>query len=220
MEVSLNMINKLLDKESNEHNIEEKETTIILVFISIIENHMINSSKETTNYKYELVNKEIVKKLNQLFNIRENYEELLKYAVDNISVAIKEIDFNFYKNYIESLFGYKTKIQLLDIIRKKFDSNAEIKTDAGDVSIKFKTVDIVKFFKLDPLAINEIRNYYKNQNIVLNSINIEIINVKNDYPTTANPIQKIVYEIDQNGLYIKKMKYRDGRTMDSKKERI
>jgi hypothetical protein len=220
MEVSLNMINKLLDKESNEHNIEEKETTIILVFISIIENHMINSSKETTNYKYELVNKEIVKRLDQLFNIRENYEELLKFAVDNISGAIKEIDFNFYKNYIESLFGYKTKIQLLDIIRKKFDSSAEIKTDAGDVSIKFKTVDIVKFFKLDPLAIKEIRNYYKNQNIVLNSINIEIINVKNDYPTTANPIQKIVYEIDQNGLYIKKMKYRDGRKMDSKKERI
>ena len=73
-------------------------------------------------------------------------------------IGDEECTVAFYKNYIDSLFGYKTKTQLLEIIRSKFDINSEINTDNDDVIIKFNTLDIVKYFKLDPLAIKEIRN--------------------------------------------------------------
>ena len=220
IEISLDMINKLLEKESVEHTKEDQETTIILALISIIENHMLNNSEENKDYKVELLNKDIIKKLNQLFNIRENFEELLQYAVDNISAKVRTIDYDYYKSYIESLFDYKTKTQLLDIIRSKFDSNAEINTEDGNVHIKFSTLDIGKFFKLDPLTINEIRNYYKNQSLQLNSITVEVSNIKDDYPATANPVRLIVFNVDPSGVYTKKMQYKDGNVLEGKTERL
>lgn len=220
IEISLDMINKLLEKESTEHTTEDQETTIILSFISIIENHMINNSEENKDYKVELLNKDIIKRLNKLFNIRENFEELLHYAVDNVSSKIRVVDYDYYKNYIESLFGYKTKTQLLDIIRNKFDSNAEINTEDGNVYIKFSTFDIVKHFKLDSLTINEIRNYYKNQNLQLNNIKIEIVNAKDDYSATANPVRLIEFNVDPSGVYTKKMQYKEGNIIEGKSERL
>ena len=211
IDISLELINKLLEKETPNHSDDEKESTIILALILILENHIINNSEE---------NKDIIKKLNQLFDIRESFEELLKYAVENINANIRTIDYDYYKSYIESLFGYKTKVQLLDIIRNKLDSNAEINTSEDIVYIKFSTLDIGKYFKLDSLIINEIRNHYKNQNMQLNGIKIEIYNDKNDYPETANPVKLIVYDIEPNGLYIKTMTYKDGRVLPGKQERI
>ena len=102
----------------------------------------------------------------------------------------------------------------------KLDSNAEINTSEDIVYIKFSTLDIGKYFKLDSLIINEIRNHYKNQNMQLNGIKIEIYNDKNDYPETANPVKLIVYDIEPNGLYIKTMTYKDGRVLPGKQERI
>ena len=220
IDTSLELINKLLEKEILEHSHDEKESTIILVLILVLENHIINNSEDNKDYKVELQNKDIIKKLNQLFDIRESFEELLKYAVENVNANIRTIDYDYYKSYIESLFGYKTKMQLLDIIRNKLDNNAEINTSGDIVYIKFRTLDIGKYFKLDALIINEIRNHYKNQNMQLNGIKIKIYNDKNDYPETANPVKLIVYDIEPNGLYIKTMTYKDGRVLPGKQERI
>lgn len=220
IDTSLELINKLLEKEILEHSHDEKESTIILALILVLENHIINNSEDNKDYKVELQNKDIIKKLNQLFDIRESFEELLKYAVENVNANIRTIDYDYYKSYIESLFGYKTKMQLLDIIRNKLDNNAEINTSGDIVYIKFRTLDIGKYFKLDALIINEIRNHYKNQNMQLNGIKIKIYNDKNDYPETANPVKLIVYDIEPNGLYIKTMTYKDGRVLPGKQERI
>ena len=220
IDISIELINKLLKKETKDHSQDEKETTIILALILVLENHIINNSEENKDYKVELQNKDIIKKLNQLFDIRESFEELLKYAVENINVNIRPVDYDYCKNYIESLFGYKTKMQLLDIIRNKLNSNAEINTSEDIVYIKFSTLDIGKYFKLDSLIINEIRNHYKNQNKQLNGIKIEIHNDKNEYPETANPVKIIVYDIEPNGLYIKTMTYKDGSVLLGKQERI
>lgn len=220
IKISLDMINKLLEKRFADQTKDDQETTIILAFILIIENHIINNSDENKDYKVELLNKNIIKQLNQLFNIRENFEHLLQYAVDNVRLKVRMIDYDYYKNYIESLFGYKTKDQLLNIIRNKFDSNAVINTEEGNVYIMFSTIDIGKFFKLDPLIINEIRNYYKNQRLQLNSIKVEISNIKDDYPITANPVRLIVFNVDQSGMYTKKMQYKDGYILEGKAERL
>ena len=117
IQVSMNLINKLLEKETECNSKEEQETTIILSLISILENHIINNSEEVKDYKVELQNKEILKKLNQIFDIRENYDEPLKYAIANVEEKFINLDHNYYRNYIDSLFGYKTKTQLLEIIR-------------------------------------------------------------------------------------------------------
>lgn len=220
IQVSMDLINRLLEKETECNSKEEQETTIILSLISILENHIINNSEEVKDYKVELQNKEILKKLNQLFDIRENYEEPLKYAMANVEDKFINLDYNYYKNYIDSLFGYKTKTQLLEIIRSKFDINSEINTYNDDVIIKFNTLDIVKYFKLDPLAIKEIRNHYNLQNLKLNSIKIIINNKKDDYSSSANPIKQITYDIEQNGIYIKTMVYKNGNTIASKPEKI
>lgn len=220
IDTSLELINKLLEKETPEHSHDEKESTIILALILVLENHIINNSEDNKDYKVELQNKDIIKKLNQLFDIRESFEELLKYAVENVNANITTIDYDYYKSYIESLFGYKTKMQLLDIIRNKLDNNSEINTSGDIVYIKFRTLDIGKYFKLDALIINEIRNHYKNQNMQLNGIKIKIYNDKNDYPETANPVKLIVYDIEPNGLYIKTMTYKDGRVLPGKQEKI
>lgn len=220
IKISLDMINKLLEKRFADQTKDDQETTIILAFILIIENHIINNSDENKDYKVELLNKNIIKQLNQLFNIRENFEYLLQYAVDNVRLKVRMIDYDYYKNYIELLFGYKTKDQLLNIIRNKFDSNAVINTEEGNVYIMFSTIDIGKFFKLDPLIINEIRNYYKNQRLQLNSIKVEISNIKDDYPITANPVRLIVFNVDQSGMYTKKMQYKDGYILEGKAERL
>lgn len=220
IQVSMDLINRLLEKETECNLEEEQETTIILSLMSILENHIINNSEAVKNYKIELQNKEILKKLNQLFDIRENYEEPLKYAIANVEEKFINLDYNYYRNYIDSLFGYKTKTQLLEIIRSKFDSNLEINTDNDDVIIKFNTLDIVKYFKLDSSAIKEIRNHYNLQNLKLNSIKIIINNKKDDYSSSANPIKQITYDIDQNGTYIKTMVYQNGNTIVSKPEKI
>lgn len=220
IQVSMDLINRLLEKETECNPEEEQETTIILSLVLILENHIINNSEEVKDYKVELQNKEILKKLNQLFDIRENYEGPLKYAIANVKEKFINLDYNYYRNYIDSLFGYKTKNQLLELIRSKFDNNAEINTANDDVIIKFNTLDIVKYFKLDPLAIKEIRNHYYLQNLKLNSIKIIINNIKDDYSSSANPIKQITYNIEQNGIYIKKMVYKNGNTIISKPEKI
>lgn len=220
IQVSIDLINRLLEKEAKDNSVEEQEITIILSFMSILENHIINNSEEIKDYKVELQNKEILKKLNQLFDIRENYEELLKYAIANVEEKFINLDYSYYRNYIDSLFGYKTKTQLLETIRNKFDSNAEINTDNDNVIIKFSTLEIGKYFKLDPLAIKEIRNHYNLQSLKLNSIKIIINNIKDDYSSSANPIKQITYDIEQNGIYIKTMVYQNGNTIISKPEKI
>lgn len=73
---------------------------------------------------------------------------------------------------------------------------------------------------MDPLTINEIRNYYKNHNLQLNSIKIEILNEKGDYPATANPVRLIEFSVDQSGVYTKKMQYKDGNIIEGKIERV
>lgn len=102
---------------------------------------------------------------------------------------------------------------MLEIIRNKFDSNAEINTDNDNVIIS--TLEIGKYFKLDPLAIKEIRNHYNLQSLKLNSVKIIINNIKDDYSSSANPIKQITYDIEQSETYIK-----NGNTIISKPEKI
>lgn len=220
VQLSIDLINNLLEKETENNSNEEQETTIILSFAVILENYIINNSEEIKDYKVELQNKEILKKLDRLFNIRENYEKLLKYAIANVEEKFADLDYNYCKNYIDSLFGYKTKTQLLETIKNKFDKNAKINTDNDNVVVEFSTLEIGKYFKLDSSIIKEIRNYYNLQSLNLNNIKIIINNIKDDYSISANPIKQITYDIEQSGNYTKTMIYQNGNRIIAKPEKV
>lgn len=211
IEISLDLINRLLEKESMNQEQDEKDTTIILTFIAVIENHMLNNSEENKDYKVELLNKEIIKQLNQLFNIRESFEELLEYAVNNINQKIGNIDYDTAKNYIESLFGYRTNEQLLDVIKHEYGEYSKIEINDNNVKIETSTDNITKYLKLNDLPIIEIRKYYKNNNARLDNINIIIKNLKNDYPSTADPINILEYILnEETKKYYKKITRKSG----------
>lgn len=97
----------------------------------------------------------------------------------------------------------------MEVIRNKFDDNAEINSDTGNIIIKFST-----------LVIKEIRNHYNLQNLKLNSIKIIVNNIKDDYSSFINPIKQITYDIDHSGIYVKTMVYKNGNTIVSKLEKI
>ena len=197
IEISLDLINSLLEKESMNHEQDEKDTTIILTFIAVIENHMLNNSEENKDYKVELLNKEIIKQLNQLFNIRESFEELLEYAVNNINQKIGTIDYDTAKNYIESLFGYRTNEQLLNVLKHEYGEDSKIAINENNVTIETSTDNITKYLKLNELPIIEIRKYFKNNNVRLDNINIMIKNLKTDYPSSADPINILEYVLNE-----------------------
>lgn len=167
IEISLDMINRLLEKETSKHIKEDQETTIILSFISIIENHIINNSEENKDYKVELFNKDIIKRLNQLFNIRENYEELLQYAVNNINSNIRKVDYDYYKSYIEALFGYKTNEELLEVIKKYYGLNCGITFENSKIIVNCNQESVGKHLSIENndafiQMLKEIKNYSKN----------------------------------------------------------
>ncbi len=205
IEISLDMINRLLKKETMDHTKEDQETTIILAFISIIENHMINNSEDNKDYKVELCNKEIIKQLNQLFNIRENYEELLQYAINNINLNIREVDYTYYKNYIESLFGYKTNEELLEVIKKYYGSDCSIRFSNSIILVTSNQESVGKHLSIENndafiQMLKEIRNYSKN----INKIN-ELKATINISVTTG--LTKIEYTYNFNEQFYKSLQY-------------
>ena len=217
IEISLDMINRLLEKETSEHIKEDQETTIILSFISIIENHIINNSEENKDYKVELFNKDIIKRLNQLFNIRENYEELLQYAVNNINSNIRKVDYDYYKSYIESLFGYKTNEELLEVIKKYYGLNCNITFENSKIIVICNQESVGKHLSIENndafiQMLKEIKNYSKNISEI--SELKAIINI-----SVTKGLTKIEYTYNFNKqLYESLQYYYDGNVIPRNKQ--
>ena len=217
IEISLDMINRLLEKETSEHIREDQETTIILSFISIIENHIINNSEENKDYKVELFNKDIIKRLNQLFNIRENYEELLQYAVNNINSNIRKVDYDYYKSYIESLFGYKTNEELLEVIKKYYGLNCSITFENSKIIVICNQESVGKHLSIENndafiQMLKEIKNYSKNISEI--SELKAIINI-----SVTKGLTKIEYTYNFNKqLYESLQYYYDGNVIPRNKQ--
>lgn len=217
IEISLDMINRLLEKETSEHIKEDQETTIILSFITIIENHIINNSEENKDYKVELFNKDIIKRLNQLFNIRENYEELLQYAVNNINSNIRKVDCDYYKSYIESLFGYKTNEELLEVIKKYYGLNCSITFENSKIIVICNQESVGKHLSIENndafiQMLKEIKNYSKNISKI--SELKAIINI-----SVTKGLTKIEYTYNFNKqLYESLQYYYDGNVIPRNKQ--
>ena len=129
----------------------------------------------------------------------------------------KIVDSDSAYNYIENLFDYKTNTQLLDLLKKEYGEKASINIAENNVLIETSTDNISKYFKLNDLPIIEIKKYYKNNNNILELINIKILNLKKDYPSTADPVNMIEYNLDEKeNIYTQTIIRKSGMVEDPK----
>lgn len=161
IEIKHLLLDALLSKEEA-HNDKNKEDNIIMTLMVIIETDYINSLQESLNYKVEFKNKELLKKLENVYSIRESFTNYLKQSIDFINERtikiIKEIksrndddnpisekdvylirdiiSVDHATNVIQRLYGYKTNTELLTIIKKYYGDNSSISFDGDTINIE------------------------------------------------------------------------------------
>ncbi len=197
IETEYELIYELTSKFNCEISEEEKEMYLWLSLACIIQTNYINTTSDKVDYKKNLRNRDLLRLINEKFNIRENYNNYLDVVLGFINEKESIIDSFSAITYIETLFDYKTDNQLMDLLVKEFGEDSTIKIGDNNVEIIVSTDNISKFMKLNSVTISEIRKYYKNSTNILDKIYIKVINLKTDYPSTADPINVLEYELDE-----------------------
>ena len=187
---SVQLLKNLLDKDNKEE--EDKDTTILLALIIIMENHIINESFEEISYEIENENRELLKKLNERYDIRESYKDYIDLIIQNLIYHNYVVSNVFVEKYIRDLFDFKTKDELIDMIAYTFGEGSAIDFNNNELVIKTSTYEIKKYFSFSvDNIVSEIlkySDYYKEE---INKVSISIINLKDTYESTADPVKEI-----------------------------
>ncbi len=194
IEISIELLKRLLEKDNREE--EDKDSTIILVLIYILKNHMTNYSMKERNYRVEEENKKLLKIIDEKYNLRDSYKVYLLNAVYNINSQEGCIDYCYAENYIEGLFVYKTQEQLKKLLIKEYGDSIEIRIENEILFINSSTHDIKRYMNINKNIIYEILNHYNHYNKLLNRIVIKIENLKSDYAQNADPTHYLIYDIN------------------------
>ena len=191
--------------------LEDKYTDLHISAIlqMIIELHYINQRRLKSIASYDETDIiEIIKELNRKNDIREGIAIFITdESVGAIGDHLEELFFSEDDigkvsgirpsriealRYIEKLFGYKTKVQLEDLLRKNFGENCSIQIDdAYKVASNVKLKDYFNGNNIEWI-INEIEKYCKNYNISIKSIEIDLHGI--NIPDTVNPAVRLVYK--------------------------
>ena len=197
VEAEHNLIYELTSKFNSEITEEYKEMYLNLVFICIIQTKCIAKKDYNTDYKKDFKNKKLLKIIDNKFNIREDYNKYLETSLGVVNFDEIKIDKDTAILYIESLFDYRTKNQIKELMNRDFGYNYIVEINKSTLLIKINTENIGKYFKLSELTINEIIKFYNNFTD-LELIKIEIIN-DNINPKYLDPAIKIEYTFDRLG---------------------
>lgn len=189
------LIKELSTKIDTNINEEEAEMFIWLALASIIQINYINKDEDKVDYKRNIRNRDLLRTINDKFNIRENFDKYLLVSVSFINEGNSKIDINSAHNYIEELFDYKTNNQLLETLKREFGNDAEISMLDSEVIISTKT-DSIKF-KYNKSIITEIRKNYKSNNNQLKKIVLVQENIKTDYDTNADKVDTLTFVFDE-----------------------
>ena len=202
----------------NFENLKEEiiEDTKIICIQTIMENKYFNRVLEN-NYKIENKNRAILEELNKAFNIRENFEKYVIYAMDKINLYEEEVNYQMEIKYVNDLFGYKTEKQLKEQLIKEFGSSVKIEQKENSLIIKIATDNIGKYMKINENLINEVINHCEHYHKELDKIIIEIENIRNDYKLDADPAHYLIYNVDVlQRSYVQLIKRKSGQE-DKKK---
>ena len=128
----------LLSKElkDTENLVNLEETVLSNCFAAIIENRLIDKSEET-----ELVNRSFLSLIEKKYQLRDNYKEYLKKAIERNDAAVVQKGYEISCDYIDMLYGYKSNNQLTDFISKIY-TGAHVEITGKSLTIKATVPDI------------------------------------------------------------------------------
>ena len=212
IEIKKKMFFNLLSFKLDKIGEEIKNAIIILGIETIIKNKYINDGT-IENYKLDAQNKEILLKINEKFDIRENVDNYTKLVIKGLAEEMKtNLNYSVEEKYINDQFGFKTNEQILNLIRKKYGSDTKINYINNVLEIIAETKKINDYQHLNQNLIYEIIMHYKNYNKILNKIIVKIENLKDDYSPNIDPIKYIFFEIYINTKnYIKNTERKSGK---------
>lgn len=120
LDTKLRIADILVNKAVFEHRKENADELIAFVFQSLIESEYHNHNK-----KENTLPAEIIYRLNELKSIRENFNQYVLMLDFTLLDAEGEDIYQFGYIYIDSLFGYKTKDQLIEYVAKTYGAVVE-----------------------------------------------------------------------------------------------
>lgn len=192
---SIRLLSELLNKDNS--NEEDKESTILLTLITVIENHIINESFEEKSYKTENDNKKLIKLLDKKYQIRESYKEFIEDIIYSLKNHKRYTSTTFVEKYIEELFEYKTKNQLINSIYKNYGDECIIELNGNVLNISSSCFEIAKYLNyIHDSIIKDIINYSKHYEKEISEVLVTIKNLKDNYGANADPIDKIIFEFN------------------------
>ena len=197
IDIQYSLINELTSKFDNHITEEEKEMYLWLAFACMLQINYINTTGDKVDYKKNLSNRDLLKRINERFNIRESYDEYLDVSLGFINQLEERIDKTIAKAYIESLFDYRTESQISNLMHKNFGNDYSIDDCDGVITININTDKIGDYFKLNDPVIKEIINTYSVDE-KFKMLHIVAIN-KNINPDFPDPPIRIEYMLNRSG---------------------
>lgn len=197
IDTEFNLINELTSKFEYDIDNETKEMYIWLSLACVLQTNYINLLGDKVDYKKNLNNRDLMKKIDERFNIRDDYKDYLTVSLKYINEAEPRINSLSAISYIESLFDYKTGDQIEKIMNRNFGDNYTLTFDNSLLLINANVDNIGKYLKLNDVAIKEIiKTYNKKEEFQAIKIIINNININNEY---QNPPIKIEYMFNRSG---------------------
>jgi len=188
----------------------------------ILELHYINQRRLNNIASYDDSDiSELLLALNKKIGIRESLEEIItEETADVVGDHLEELFFTEEDigkvsgirpsrtemiQYLNKLFGYKTKNQLYEIIYKNFgDGCTIIEGDTFTITARVRLKDYFSGNNIE-WVMNEIEKYCKSYNISSKSIAIDLDGI--NIPETENPAVRLLYKKKIGKVAIERYEY-------------
>ncbi len=160
IQTKFKLLEVLLSK-TDENPEVNREDNILMTFMVIMETDYMNMLQEQTDYKVEFRNKELLRQLETLYHIRNNFKGYLSTVLDiinertieitkelkarekeadslsskNVYLIREMIPENYAINVIERLYGYKTNTELLEVMRNYYGKSSSVDFNESTVRV-------------------------------------------------------------------------------------
>lgn len=230
IETKHKLLEVLLSK-TDENTEVNKDDNILMTLMVIIETNYINALQEKSDYKVEFKNKELLKRLESIYHIRNEFKDYLSVVVGIINERTIEIAMelkrrentdnplsskdvylirdiiseNYAINVINKLYGYKTNEELLNEIRQYYgeDCNIEFKGLALNVACNVDSVGKHLSIENNTLFIQLLKEIRNYSKNVCNIDELKVtINISSDSGLT-----KITYTYNFNNQMYSSLQY-------------
>ena len=161
LEVKSIYANILLTKEIKCQNSEEIFDSILtFCFEFILELYTLRKKESDVCFQDNInhICSNILIKMDQKYDIRENYPDFLRLYSKSGCKELKGEGFKHVCEYIEKRFGYKTK-KLLKAFIENIYEDAKVTIEDGKIIITVHTVNIRTYMRPNTRVLREIKNY-------------------------------------------------------------